>query len=322
MSCGTEPNLHARIIEAALASGAAARSSIAASWNRSACLYGLAPDHVAQPDRMSAAEFVQIRQRMEPMIRAARPSIERLFRALGGAACAVMLADHAGIPVERRGAAVDDSTFQNWGLWTGALWDEAHQGTNGIGTALAEQRPVTIHAGEHFLARNTQLSCISAPIYDPEGRLCGVIDVSSCRPELTEGFLRLISHAVVEAAQRIEIDAFRDAYAHERIVLLSDLERPAAAHVAAIAVDGDDLVVGATRGARQILGLGGDLRKAPRPAADLLCAGYRETLFDAEHAALLRALARAGGNVSAAARDLGISRATFHRKIAAAQRRT
>jgi len=39
------------------------------------------------------------------------------------------------------------------------------------------------------------------------------------------------------------------------------------------------------------------------------------TLEAGERAVMARALARAGGNASAAARALGISRATFHRKL-------
>lgn len=313
----TDPTAHLRAVEAALASGAAARSPVAASWSRSARLHGLAPDRGRKPERMTGAEFTLARQRMEQMIRAARPSLDRLFQAVGGVGCSVLLADRDGVPVERRGAPVDDGVFQDWGLWTGAIWDEAHEGTNGIGTALAEQRAVTIHGADHFLARNTILSCTSAPLYDPEGGLAGVIDVSSCRSDLTEGFLGLISHAVIEAARKIEAEAFRMAYARERIVLMPDADRHPGA---ALAVDGDDLVVGATRGARLMLGLSGDLRRAPRPAADLLQAEAPETLEDAERAVLARALARAGGNVSAAARTLGISRATFHRKIAAPRR--
>ncbi|TIV48682.1 MAG: sigma-54-dependent Fis family transcriptional regulator, partial [Mesorhizobium sp.] len=53
-------------------------------------------------------------------------------------------------------------------------------------------------------------------------------------------------------------------------------------------------------------------------AADVLgdAPGAREDLDDAERGVLQRALARAGGNVSAAAQSLGISRATLHRKLA------
>lgn len=311
----TDPAAHSRAVEAALASGAAARSPVAASWSRSARLHGLMPDRRRKPERMSAAELALVWQRMEPMVRAAGPSLDRLFQAVGGVGCNVLLADANGVAVDRRGAPVDDTTFQDWGLWTGALWDEAHEGTNGIGTALAEQRAVTIHGTEHFLARNTALSCTSAPLYDPEGRLAGVLDVSSCRGDLTAGYLGLIAHAVGEAARRIEADAFRMAYPAARIMLLPHSDRHPGA---ALAVDGDDLVIGATRGARAMLGLSGDLARNPQPAADLL-AGHaaHETLEEAERAVLVRALARAGGNVSAAARGLGISRATFHRKIAA-----
>ncbi len=313
----TDPAAHTRAVEAALASGAAARSPVAASWSRSARLHGLDPDRRRKPERMTAAELVQVAQRMEPMLRAAGPSLDRLFQAVGGVGCSVLLADTNGVPVERRGAASDDATFEEWGLWTGAIWDEAHEGTNGIGTALVEARAVTIHGADHFLARNTILSCTSAPVYDPEGRVAGVLDVSSCRADLTEGFLGLISNAVVEAARRIEADTFRLAFPKARIVLLPQSDRHPGA---ALAVDGDDLVIGATRGARAMLGLSGDLARSPRPAADLLGAGTPETLEDAERAVLTRALARAGGNVSAAARGLGISRATFHRKIAAPRR--
>lgn len=313
----TDAVMHSRTVEAALASGAAARSPVAASWSRSARLYGLAPDRRRKPERMTAAELAQACQRMEPVIRVARPSLDRLFQAVGGVGCSVLLADTEGVPVERRGALADDATFEEWGLWTGTIWDEAHEGTNGIGTALVEQRAVTIHGSEHFLARNTVLSCMSAPVFDHEGRLAGVVDVSSCRADLTEGFAGLIAHAVGEAARRIESDVFRLAFPRARILLLPDAERHPGA---ALAVDADDLVIGANRGARAMLGLSGDLLKTPRPAADLLGAESPETLEDAERAVLMRALARAGGNVSAAARGLGISRATFHRKIAAPRR--
>lgn len=313
-----DPGAHARAVAAAISGGAAARSRVAASWSRSARLYGLDPGGRHKPDRMTAQELRQACERMEPMLRAAGPSLDRLFLAVGGVGCCVLLADCDGVPVTRRGATVDDTSFEAWGLWTGALWSEAHEGTNGIGTALAEQRAVTIHGREHFMARNTALSCMSAPLFDAEGRMAGVIDVSSCRADLTEGFAGLIAHAVSEAARRIEAEAFRQAFPKARIVLLPGT---GAYGGAALAVDGDDLVIGATRGARMMLGLTGDLAAAPRPASDLLGLATPETLEEAERAVLMRALARAGGNVSAAARGLGISRATFHRKLAALPRR-
>lgn len=301
---------HSATIESALARGDAARSTLVASWSRSARLHGLTPAEGAPTDRLTEAELAFARDRMGPMIHAAKPSLDRLFQAVGGVGCCVLLADCDGIPLERRGAPVDDATFAEWGLWLGTQWTEAAQGTNGIGTCLVEERIVTIDKNQHFLAKNTILSCMTAPLFDPFGRLAGVVDVSSARADLTDGVAALIVQALGDATQRIESQAFRDAYPMARMVML-----PNAGRAAMLAVDPDDLVIGATRAARQYLHLLGDLSRNPQPAADLLGLTQPETLEEAERAVLIRALARAGGNASAAARALGISRATFHRKL-------
>jgi transcriptional regulator of acetoin/glycerol metabolism len=205
---------------------------------------------------------------------------------------------------------VDDATFAEWGLWLGTQWTEAAQGTNGIGTCLVEERIVTIDKNQHFLAKNTILSCMTAPLFDPFGQLAGVVDVSSARADLTDAVAALIVQALSDATARIESQAFRDAYPMARMVML-----PNAGRAALLAVDHDDLVIGATRAARQQLHLAGDLSRDPQPAADVLGLTQPETLEEAERAVLIRALARAHGNASAAARALGISRATFHRKL-------
>ena len=86
---------------------------------------------------------------------------------------------------------------------------------------------------------------------------------------------------------------------------------------ALIAVDEDDLVIGASRAARHMLGLTDELLRNPLPASDVLGEQANAELdyATAERGAIQRALARSGGNVSAAANNLGISRATLHRKL-------
>lgn len=304
---------HADRIHAAIDSDEAARSALVASWRRSAALHRLDPADRGQPRRMSDAELSVARQRIEPLLRAAQASLDRLYLAVGGVGCCVLLADRDGVPVERRGAVADDDTFQDWGLWTGTVWSEHSEGTNGIGTCLVEQRALTIHRDQHFFTRNTLLSCTTAPIYDHEGNLAAALDVSSCRADLTEGFVSLIAIAVGDAARRIEAENFRLAYPHARILVAQTGDRSSNA---LLAVDRDDRVVGATRSARAAFGITPEALAGPLAAADLLGgdAGH-ETLRDAERGILERALIGSGGNVTAAARKLGVSRATLHRKI-------
>jgi len=313
---GSQAGQHAERIHAALEADAAAKSALVASWQRSAALHGLDPAQSAPPRRLTAAEITETRLKIEPLIHAAQTSMDRLYLAVGGVGCCVMLADRNGVPVDRRGAPADDDTFDRWGLWTGAVWSEESEGTNGIGTCLIENRPLTIHRDQHFFARNTLLSCTTAPVYDHEGNLAAALDVSSCRADLTAGFVNLIAVAVSDAARRIEADNFRLAFPKARILVVPTGDKGANALVA---VDSDDLVIGATRSARLALGITSEQLKGSLPAADILgeAAKTREELDRAERGAVHRALVRAGGNVSAAAAALGISRATLHRKLKA-----
>jgi transcriptional regulator of acetoin/glycerol metabolism len=308
------PTRHADQIQAAIASNGAAKSALIASWRRSSRLHRLDPAEQKPPGRLTDAELQLTRQEMEPLIHAAQSSLDRLFLAVGGAGCCVLLADRSGIPVERRGAQGDDETFCSWGLWPGTDWSEESEGTNGIGTCLVEQRAVTIHCDQHFHTRNTRLSCTAAPVYDHEGHLIAALDISSCRADRAGGFINLIAMVANDAAARIEAEYFRMAFPRARILVVP---MPDKAARALIAVDADDLVIGATRAARLALGINEACLRKSLPAADLLDAAGKgnESLAVAERGVLQRALARTDGNVTAAAGALGMSRATFYRKL-------
>lgn len=305
---------HAERIQSAISSNGAARSALIASWQRSACFHKLDPARRKPPERLTDPELRRARQEVEPLIQVAQLSLDRLHHSVGGAGCCVLLADRNGVPVERRGAAGDDATFFDWGLWPGAIWSEDSEGTNGIGTCLVEQRALTIHRDQHFYARNALLSCTTAPLYDHEGRLVAALDVSSCKPELIENFVNLVATAVIDAAARIEAECFRLAYPDARILIVPVSDKMGKALVA---VDQDDLVVGATRAARQALGVSQGCPQKSLPAAEVMnmSRAVTENLAAAERGVLQRALARAEGNVTAAAEALGMSRATLYRKL-------
>lgn len=302
---------HVHLVESSLAAGDAARSALAASWQRSFKLHHLDPAEQRPPERLSDAELKHVKEPLEPLLAIAQETLDRLYQAVGGIGCCVLLADTSGIPIERRGATADDPTFQNWGLWTGTVWSERYEGTNGIGTCLVEERGVTIHRDQHFYSRNTLLSCTTAPIFDQHGRLLAALDVSSCRKDLTMDFAQLIALSVADAARRIEADYFRQAFSEARIFLTPSA---GSGPGGLVAVDADDLVIGASRAARQHLALSDEVLARRIPASQVLGLPA-DSLESAERATLLRALARCGGQVSAAARELGISRATLHRKL-------
>ena len=297
---GPMPRHHAARVEAAIASGQAARSALVASWRRSSRLHHLDPaaaalPHAAERSRAAARRASASRRCSPP--RKAR--MDRLYQAVGGVGCCVLLADgdgRAGRPPRRAGGRCD---VQSWGLWTGALWSEEHEGTNGIGTCLVEQRPLTIDRDQHFFTRNTLLSCTAVPIYDHEAAFAGVLDVSSCRADRTDAFSNLIALAAGEAARRIEADLSAAPLPMPASLLTQARGRPVRRPRRGRRGRSRDRRDPVPRGVA--LGIAPGRRSAAVPAADLLGGDTASTtiLPAAERAVLQRALLRAGGNVSA-----------------------
>ena len=302
-----------RVLSTAHSPSAAARSRLAASWRRSMLTHGLDPADRRAPPRIEAPALHRRRAELDQFRALAAGKLDSLFQLVEGVGCCVILSDAEGVILDQRCNPGDAAAFQDWGLWEGADWSEAAQGTNGIGTCLAEARAIIIHGDDHFSARNIGMSCMDAPIFGADGRILAALDVSSACPDQTGAISRLIAVTVARTARAIEADNFRAAYPEARIVV-ADGHDPDAAVL--LAVDRDDLVIGATREARRVFGLGQGGRIAPRPAADLLGRGEDPAGFDtAERAAVIRALARSGGNVAQAARALGVGRATLYRRM-------
>lgn len=302
-----------RVIDTVHSPSAAARSRLAASWRRSAVLHGLDPARTTSPSRVDGSSLHERRQRLEQLLVVAQPMLDQLYSLVGLSGCGVLLTDADGIVLEQRYSDADAPVFKDWGLWHGADWSEAAEGTNGIGTCLAEDRHVIIHRDEHFHARNIGMSCIDVPIYGDEGQLLAALDVSSARVDQTEAFNRLIAAQVANAGRQIETRNFSASFSDCRIVFVDSADPDTNV---LLAVDDNDIVVGANRAARKMFRIADGAVEQSKTVSDLL--GQRSTArgFErAERIAVKRALARADGNVSRAAKALSVSRATLYRRM-------
>ncbi len=303
---------HSERVLATVHSSAAATSSVAASWCRSALHHGLDPSAGRRAELIGGRALAQLRETNGELLAAATPVLDNLFGSVGRTGCCVILSNLDGVVLEARSGAGDSALFDAIGLTAGAEWSEAAEGTNGIGTCLVEARPVTILQAEHFASRNIGVSCMDAPIFDPDGQLVAALDVSSARADHGEAMATMISALVQDAARQIERDFFCRRFAQARIVYAPEAPGRGSA---LLAVDRDDLVIGATRAARRQFRLDTANLASPRPLADVLGTGEQSGFEDSERAVLRQALARSGGNVAAAARLLGIGRATMYRRM-------
>ncbi|ANF88497.1 Fis family transcriptional regulator [Pseudomonas antarctica] len=164
-----------------LAQGPGSDPSIARSWLRCLEDYHLDPALSIAPTVLEHGRLLESRERLQQVLSIAGSEMNSLHQQLSGAGHAVLLTDARGVILNCVTAPSERKIFERAGLWLGADWSEACEGTNGIGTCLVERQSLTIHRDEHFRGRHTGLTCSASPVFDPQGELLAVLDVSSAR---------------------------------------------------------------------------------------------------------------------------------------------
>lgn len=292
----------------------AATSDIAASWKRCLTVHKFNPMRTGAANVVTASELRESTESMATILGDSDVEVDRLFRLVRAAGYLVLVSDRNGVTVTER----SDNGLRPEGTApiVGANWSEDSEGTNGIGTSLALQRPLLVKQSEHLRLTNTQMLCVAAPLFDCSGVVAGAIDITTFRRDVSVSYLPLALSVVAEAARRIESRLFRQAFPKSFIMSLPDSESINNS-VPLVALNSDYLVIGATRAVRKRKGLTDDMLKRGVPLIRLL-PGLNEcspNLPDAERMAIHQALALHANNISATAAFLGISRATLYRKL-------
>jgi transcriptional regulator of acetoin/glycerol metabolism len=221
------------------------------SWFRSATAHRIDPASRHSPKILTGNELRDFRDPSSRLITIARGELDRLYTLVRHAHYVVLLCDRKGVVIDHRGEDGDAADFSYWGTWLGGIWSEEAEGTNGIGTCLVEQVPVTVHRSQHFRARHIGLSCSGAPLFDAEGELAGVLDVSCIDPERSEHAHALTGALTIAAARTIAERAFRDHFRREWIIAAGLPEAAACAML--IAMNAEGRIVGLDRTGRRFL---------------------------------------------------------------------
>src|SRR5215510_4940486 len=225
---------------------------VRASWHRSAERYHIEQGGRQAPSILTAQELSASRAPLDELIDLAAHENDRLFAAVGKVGYALLFTTADGVVVDVRGDPARIREFKHWGIWQGGVWAENVEGTNGIGTCIAEKAPVTVHCSQHFRARHATLSCCGAPVFDPNQNLVAVVDVSSYEPGISEHSHALAFALTIEAARSIEERLFR--HVHRRAWILSVIA-PSRPQPLLLAVEADERVVGADRHASAALNI-------------------------------------------------------------------
>ncbi|MFG1283770.1 sigma-54-dependent Fis family transcriptional regulator [Xanthobacter autotrophicus] len=229
------------------------------SWTRCAAR-GLAPQSRSRMEPLTDGEFAARRERHEALRRRCRPELEALHAAARAADSIVILTDPSGLVLDTVGSADFADRAAKVALRPGVSWSEAETGTNAIGTALVERRPVEVRGAEHYAEANGILSCAAAPIHNPFGELVGLLDLSGPASVPHLHALALVELAAGQVEHRLFEGAFPD---HSLVRFHTDPSFLGTAREGILVFE-DYRLVAANRPGLALLGLGWDALGAKR----------------------------------------------------------
>ena len=231
----------------------AGAEDVSTSWRRCLSDHSVDPASREAPRILTSHELKDARGPVDEFVAAAQDEIEGLHGVVGKVGYAVLFASSDGVVVDYRGDSARADQFKYWGIWAGGIWAEQVEGTNGIGTCIAEQRPLTVHRVQHFRTRHTSLSCCGAPVFGPDGKLVAVLDVTSIDPGVSDRSHALALVVTIDSARAIEETLFRRRFRCKWNLVIAPPSRVGRALM--LAVDADQRIVGADCNARSTLGL-------------------------------------------------------------------
>jgi sigma-54 dependent transcriptional regulator, acetoin dehydrogenase operon transcriptional activator AcoR len=206
---------HARLVHSVIrgaSRNASAPEHVRRSWLRCLDEYGLDPESNREPAVVSQQELTARKEQSLELVSFADTEMAHLQRQLAGSGHSIILTDRDGVLLSYYGDPSFKGAASRAGLVPGGVWSERHGGTNGMGTCLAERAPLIVHREQHFLARNTGLTCCAAPIFDPGGELAAVLDASGESDRAQQHTLVLVNLSAQAIEKRLFLHRFRDAF--------------------------------------------------------------------------------------------------------------
>lgn len=140
--------------------------------------YGISQEQVISKKIIQGDELNQRLLNKKDLIIAAQPFIDKLYDFIKGGDFFAMLTDEEGCILTVTGDDLILEKARRYMMIPGAFMSEKYIGTNAMGTAIAENRPLQISGEEHFIKAYHTWTCSGAPIHDEEGNIIGSLDLT------------------------------------------------------------------------------------------------------------------------------------------------
>jgi sigma-54 dependent transcriptional regulator, acetoin dehydrogenase operon transcriptional activator AcoR len=223
------------------------RDKIRDSWQRCVSA-GLDPTQVPKQTNASSQELRKLIDQESLLVHVARPELCKLQTYLPGDNCLIGFANRDAILIDV--VCSNPMVRSASRSMPGSCWREMFRGTNAIGTAAFSGSPTAVSLQEHFLHYYAALTCLAAPVIDPDGEIAGIIHVSSNSPIRQQHTMSLLCMS----ALHIESELFKRR--HRSAIMLQFHSREEFADTldaGLIAFDEGGRILGSNRQARFFL---------------------------------------------------------------------
>ncbi|MFC7392962.1 sigma-54-dependent Fis family transcriptional regulator [Scopulibacillus cellulosilyticus] len=220
------------------------------SWKR--CLErNINPGDTPQKQVINSEYIKDLQLENEKLIHIAKPTFNKLQPY-------IKQSNHMASLIDQKGRiiyAIGTPEFLNFkntnNLQIGINWDEQYRGTNAVGIALKENTPILIKGDEHFFVENHALTCAASPIYDSDGNLIGVINISSESP-----FFKNESVTLAQvAAESIQNKLIFEEMEYEKLITIHELNQVADKYTKPLlSLDNNEHIIRANEAAKRLFG--------------------------------------------------------------------
>jgi transcriptional regulator of acetoin/glycerol metabolism len=151
---------------------------------------------------ISEYEMREYYDRYAELLYYSSPILEDVYHFIRDTEILLLIASPEGYIIDTLGDPSFTRDADNVFLRKGANWLEDYKGTNAIGTAIVEKKTIHVHGSEHYCHDNHFLTCAATPIFHPDGKLLGVLNLSSYHQNyhpLALGLIKRAAHSIEQA---------------------------------------------------------------------------------------------------------------------------
>ncbi|HBF36780.1 MAG TPA: sigma-54-dependent Fis family transcriptional regulator, partial [Firmicutes bacterium] len=172
--------------------------------------YQVEPDRLYSSKIICGQELLKKLDEKRELLVTAELYMNQLYNFVKGSNFFSILTDEEGCILSVIGDERILSEASSLKMEPGAYMDERSIGTNAMGTALAEGKPVQVSGEEHYIRKYHRWTCSASPIRNTKGEIIGSIDLTGYSEYVNLHTLGMVVAAAIAIEEMLDIKRYTE----------------------------------------------------------------------------------------------------------------